>query len=352
MQILVTGAAGFIGSHFVERVLAGYPNASITNLDALTYAGFNHTSQTLAAAFPDRYQLIQGSVCDAQLVDELVRTHPLIVHFAAESNVDLSIHDSQAFLQTNVLGTHHLLEASRRHGIQRLLVVSTDEVYGNAWQDRPSTEDDPLLPCSPYAASKAGQDLLAYSYFTTYGLPVVRSRCANNYGPRQDPTKLIPRFILHALHDRPLPLYGHGGNTRDWIHVTDHCAALEALLLGPARLDGEVYNIGSAFEKSAREVGEWILAALAKPASLLQPVPDRLGHVKRHAVNSDKLRQALGWEPQITWEAGMQATLDWYVQHRDWWRAAIQDQAARIPGYDEVYGLGEWGAGFGSRGAG
>lgn len=342
MQILVTGAAGFIGSHFVEHVLTRHPDWSVTNLDSLTYAGFAHTSQALAGRFSGRYRLVQASVCDARTVDTLVQSHPLIVHFAAESNVDLSIHASQTFLDTNILGTHVLLEACRRHHIQRLLVVSTDEVYGNAWNDRPSQEDDPLLPCSPYAASKAGQDLLAYSYFATYGLPVVRSRCANNYGPRQDPTKLIPRFLLHALHDQPLPLYGHGGNTRDWIHVLDHCQALEALLLGPSGLDGEVFNIGTAVEKSAREVGEWILQALGKPLDLLQPVPDRPGHVRRHAVNSDKLQQQLGWRPAITWEAGIHTTIDWYRHHSDWWQAAIAAQAALIPDYDKTYPFRTW----------
>lgn len=342
MQILVTGAAGFIGSHFVEHVLSRHPDWRISNLDALTYAGFKHTSDALEQAYPGRYRLVTGSVCDAELIDSLVADHPLIVHFAAESNVDLSIVSGQAFLETNILGTQTLLEACRRHGSQRLLVVSTDEVYGNAWQDRPSRESDPLLPCSPYAASKAGQDLLAFSYYETFGLPVLRSRCANNYGPRQDPTKLIPRFILHALHDRPLPLYGHGGNTRDWIHVRDHCAALEALLLGPESLNGQVFNIGSGDELSARAVGEWLLRELGKPASLLQSVPDRLGHVKRHAVDSSLLRETLGWEPQIVWEAGMRATLDWYLAERGWWQAAIRDQAARIPGYEATYQFSEW----------
>lgn len=342
MQILVTGAAGFIGSHFVEWVLAKHPDWQLTNLDLLTYAGFEHTSRELEAAFPGRYRLVQASVCDPDVIDELVAKHPLIVHFAAESNVDLSIVDGQAFLNTNVLGTHVLLEACRRHGIQRLLVVSTDEVYGNAWLDRPSLETDPLLPCSPYAASKAGQDLLAFSYYETYKLPVVRSRCANNYGPRQDPTKLIPRFILHAIHDRPLPLYGSGTNIRDWIHVTDHCAALEALLLGPDSLNGEVFNIGTSVEKSAREIGGLLLQALGKPDTLLQTVPDRLGHVRRHAVNSDKLRDTLGWEPQTDWTTGLQSTLNWYLAHPQWWQAAIQAQAERIPGYDEVYPFRRW----------
>lgn len=342
MQILVTGCAGFIGSHFVEQMLQKHPTWQITNLDLLTYAGFAHTSQTLSQNFPERYRFVQGSVCDSDLVDQLVAEHSHIVHFAAESNVDLSIVDSQAFLQTNILGTHHLLEACRRHQSQRILVISTDEVYGNAWQDRPSSEDDPLLPCSPYAASKAAQDLLAFSYFETYGLPVLRSRCSNNYGPRQDPTKLIPRFLLHALHDQALPLYGHGGNTRDWVHVSDHVSALEAILLSPAEHNGQVFNIGTGDEKSAREVAEFLLQTLGKPLTLLQSVPDRLGHVKRHAVNSERLRQQLNWQPAIQWEQGLQDTIQWYQQNPDWWRKAIEDQAARIPNYDQNYPFRDW----------
>lgn len=342
MRILVTGCAGFIGSHFVEHILSKHPTWQISNLDVLTYAGFAHTSQALSQDFPDRYRLVQASVSEPAIVDQLVAEHPLVLHFAAESNVDLSILDSQAFLETNILGTHHLLESCRRHQSQRLVVISTDEVYGNAWQDRPSKESDPLLPCSPYAASKAAQDLLAFSYFETYGLPVVRSRCSNNYGPRQDPTKLIPRFLLHAMHDQLLPLYGHGANTRDWIHVSDHCKALEALLLGPDSLHGQVFNIGTHDEKSAREVGEWLLKALDKPQSLLQSVPDRLGHVRRHAVDSSLLRQTLSWQPETSWEDGMRATVDWYQQNPQWWKQAIEAQAAKIPGYDQSYPFRSW----------
>lgn len=342
MKILVTGGAGFIGSNFIERALSQHPDWQITNLDALTYAGFHHTSTALSQRFGSRYRFVHGNVCDAQQVNALVSQHPYVIHFAAESNVDLSILDSQAFLNTNILGTETLLQACRKYDCQRLLVVSTDEVYGNAWQDRPSQESDPLLPCSPYAASKAGQDLLAFSHYETFGLPVVRSRCSNNFGPRQDPTKLIPRFILHALHDQPLPLYGHGGNTRDWIHVWDHCAALEMLLLGPDSLHGQVFNIGASVEKSAREIGEWILKALNKPAQLLQSVPDRLGHVKRHAVNSQLLQDTLGWQAQIDWEAGLQETLNWYLQERNWWHNTIEAQAAVIPDYDQTYPFRQW----------
>lgn len=342
MQLLVTGGAGFIGSNFIEMMLTRHPDWEICNLDALTYAGFAHTSQALSEQFPQRYRFVHGNVCDAVLVKRLVAQSSHIVHFAAESNVDLSIAASGVFLETNITGTHILLEACRQQDLTRILVVSTDEVYGNAWQDRPSQESDPLLPCSPYAASKAGQDLLAFSYWETFGLPVVRSRCSNNFGPRQDPTKLIPRFVLHALHDQPLPLYGQGDNTRDWIHVQDHCLALEALLLGPESLNGQVYNIGADTEKSAREVGEWILHALGKPASLLQSVPDRLGHVRRHAVDSGLLQQQLGWMPTQNWETALQATLDWYLKHRDWWQQAVQAQAQAHTDYDRVYPFRSW----------
>lgn len=342
MKILVTGGAGFIGSNFIELMLTRYPEWHITNLDALTYAGFQHNSNELKQIFGSRYRFVPGNVCDPDQVDQLVSEHPYIVHFAAESNVDLSILDSQAFLNTNILGTEILLQACRKHQSQRLLVVSTDEVYGNAWQDRPSLESDPLLPCSPYAASKAAQDLLAFSHYETFGLPVVRSRCSNNYGPRQDPTKLIPRFILHALHNQELPLYGHGANTRDWVHVTDHCLALELLLLGPNHLHGQVFNIGTGVEKSARAMGEWILTALDKPSKLLQSVPDRPGHVKRHAVNSQLMQKTLNWLPTIEWEQGMQKTLAWYLENPTWWRAAIEAQAAIIPNYDNTYPFRQW----------
>lgn len=339
MRILVTGGAGFIGSGFIERILQQEPDWQITNLDALTYAGFRHTHEALARQFGSRYSFVHDTVCNARVLDELLPRHEALVHFAAESNVDLSITESAVFLQTNIQGTQTLLEACRRHPQQRILVVSTDEVYGNAWQDRPSQESDPLLPCSPYAASKAGQDLLAFSYYETYGLPVVRSRCANNYGPRQDPTKLIPRFILHALHDQPLPLYGSGQNTRDWIHVDDHVDALKALLLGPDSLNGQVFNVGTGVEKSAAEMGRLILQALDKPLALLQHVPDRLGHVRRHAVDSSLLRQTLGWQPRQDFEQGLQATLAWYLQQRDWWQAAIASQAQQIPDYTARYGF-------------
>lgn len=341
MHILVTGGAGFIGSHFIEHMLSTYPEAHVTNLDALTYAGFLHTHHALHTAYGDRYRFVHDRVGNAQTLQHLIPTVDYIVHLAAESNVDLSLESSQVFLHTNILETQLLLEACRQHPrLKRLVLVSTDEVYGNPWQDIPSQENDPLLPCSPYAASKAGQDLLAYSYFVSFGLPVVRSRCVNNYGQRQDPTKLIPRFTLNALKNNPLPLYGSGHNLREWIHAKDHAAALAFLMLGPDSLNGDVFNVGTGIEHSAREVGKAILKHFERPDSDLETVDDRPGHVLRHAVNCEKLK-SLGWKPRIDWETGFKETLDWYQQHPQWIQAAVQQQYEKIPHY-ERYGLSDW----------
>jgi dTDP-glucose 4,6-dehydratase len=341
-RVLVTGGAGFIGANFIEYALQTHPDWHITNLDKLTYAGFLENVQPFQAVFADRYHFVHGDVCDGPLVLQLVAESDLIVHFAAESNVDLSIGDAVAFLDTNIYGTRNLLEACRQHPVQRLLVVSTDEVYGNAWQDRPSLESDPLMPCSPYAASKAAQDVLAFSYFETYGLPVVRTRCSNNYGPRQDPTKLIPRFLLHALHDQPLPIYGHGHNTRDWIYVQDHCRAIDAVLHAPDSVHGQVFNVGADSEHSVLTISDLILDALHKPTTLMSHVPDRLGHVRRHAVNSELLQRTLGWHPEMTFEAGIAQTIAWYQQNPDWWQAVVKAQSQRLPNYAAVYQFPAW----------
>ena len=339
MHITVTGGAGFIGSHFIEDLLTRHPDISITNIDAFTYAGFWHTHETLHTQFPKRYHLVEGSVTEPALWNNILPHSDYVVHFAAESNVDLSLGDSQVFLDTNINGTHTLLEACQRHPVRRILLVSTDEVYGNAWKNRPSVESDPLMPCSPYAASKAAQDMLAYSYYVSFGLPVVRTRCSNNYGPRQDPTKLIPRFARCALAQARLPLYGHGQNTRDWIHVLDHVRALEMCLLGPESLNGDVFNVGANVEKSAQEVGEAILKHLNKPLSLLEQVPDRQGHVERHAVNSEHLQKTLGWEPSISWEQGLSDTLNWYQENTRWLEKTLTAQRQKIPHYAQKYGL-------------
>ncbi|PIQ25848.1 dTDP-glucose 4,6-dehydratase [bacterium (Candidatus Blackallbacteria) CG17_big_fil_post_rev_8_21_14_2_50_48_46] len=339
-RVLITGAAGFIGSNFVDYALRTHPDWQLTNLDLLTYAGFPANIEPFQNS--ERYRFVQGNVCDPQQVNPLVAEHDLLIHFAAESNVDLSIVASGEFIRTNIEGTRVLLEACRQTPPQRILVVSTDEVYGNAWQDRPSLETDPLMPCSPYAASKAGQDLLAFGYYETYGLPIVRTRCSNNYGPRQDPTKLIPRFILQALHDQPLPVYGHGQNTRDWIHVQDHCRAIDAVLHSAPEYNGEVFNIGADCEKNVLEISRTVLNCLGISRDLLQFVPDRLGHVRRHAVNSEKIQSHLGWQPQIDFATGIAQTVKWYLENPQWWRAVVQQQAQQVPGYSETYGFDRW----------
>lgn len=336
MHILVTGGAGFIGSHFIEYILSTYTKANVINLDALTYAGFFHTHQFLQDTYGNRYQFIHDRVGNAQILQDILPKVDYIVHLAAESNVDLSLKNGPVFLQTNVLETQTLLESARQHKrLKRFVLVSTDEVYGNPWQERPSQESDPLLPCSPYAASKAGQDLLAYSYFISFGLPVVRSRCVNNYGPRQDPTKLIPRFALNALKQSPLPLYGNGHNLREWIHVQDYAAALAFLMLGPDSFNGEVFNVGTGIEHSARAIGEGILDYFKRPARDLQSVDDRRGHVLRHAVDCEKIK-GLGWEARIDWQAGFQDTLHWYQQHPEWIQLAVQQQQQKMAN-DERY---------------
>lgn len=339
MHILITGGLGFIGSHLIEHLLSEYPDVHILNLDALTYAACPETQTHLHTKYPERYTWIHGRVGDTKLLHRLLPQVDYVVHCAAESNVDLSLHDSHVFLESNILETQVLLEACRQHThLRRFLLVSTDEVYGNPWLDKPSLESDPLLPCSPYAASKAGQDLLAYSYWVSFGVPVVRTRCVNNYGPRQDPTKLIPRFTLHTLQQQALPLYGSGKNLREWIHAQDHARALLYLLFHPEALEGEVFNVGTGLESSALEIGHSILAHFQSPLSQLQGVEDRAGHVQRHAVNSTKLRE-LGWKPQIDWQTGFTETLNWYASNPRWVKAMIAHQTAHIPEYTSRYGL-------------
>lgn len=341
-RILVTGGAGFIGSNYIEYILQNFPQHSITNLDKLTYAGFQNNITPFEQSHPERYRFVWGDVNQPWMVLPLVQAHDWVIHFAAESNVDLSIESGAEFLSTNIQGTKVILDACRKAKTERILVVSTDEVYGNAWQDRPSEENDPLMPCSPYAASKAAQDLLAFSYYETFGLPIVRTRCANNYGPRQDPTKLIPRFILHAMHDQALPIYGHGKNTRDWIHVLDHCKALHQLLEAVGEYHGEVFNIGSDCEKNVLEMTDLILKALDKPQSLKSFVADRPGHVRRHAVNSQKIEQTLNWRPEMDFAQGIAHTIEWYLDHPEWWRAVVKKQAQVIPNYESHYPFQSW----------
>lgn len=330
-RVLVTGGAGFIGSNFVHHVLANRPECSVVVLDKLTYAG---NERNLDPVRDDpRFSFIRGDICDRETVLRAMHGCQWVLNFAAETHVDRSILDPGAFVRTDVEGTYTLLEAAREVGVERFIQISTDEVYGNAeapdGTSRPSLETDALKPLSPYAASKAGADRLAFSYWATYDMPVVVTRCSNNYGPYQYPEKQLPLFIVNALNDRPLPVYGNGANTRDWIHVSDHCAALLSILLAPAAIvHGEVFNIGAAEERSILENAQLILDLLGKSRDRITFVPDRLGHVRRHAVDSSKLIERLGWEAQIQFDTGIADTVAWYRTHREWLGAVLARQDA------------------------
>jgi dTDP-glucose 4,6-dehydratase len=319
MKLLITGGCGFIGSNFVLHVLETHPDVSIVNLDLLTYAGnFENLQDT--APYGDRHRFVRGDIADRKLVDDLLSERPdAVINFAAESHVDRSILDASAFVQTNVLGTQVLLDSCRAHGIGRFLQISTDEVYGSLGPtDRAFTEEHQLAPNSPYAASKAAADLLVRAYHKTHGLDVVITRCSNNYGPLQFPEKLIPLMISNALQDKELPVYGDGLNVRDWIHVVDHCRAVDLVLR--KGLSGEIYNIGGNSEYPNIDIVKYILARLTKPESLLRFVKDRPGHDRRYAMDASKLKAALGWEPAISFEDGMNRTISWYIEHEAWWQ--------------------------------
>jgi len=313
-RLLVTGGAGFIGSNFTRRAVG--QGHDVVVLDKLTYAGNKENLRDLLDAKKIRF--VKGDVCDQGLVADLAAQADAVVHFAAETHVDRSILEAGNFVQTDVVGTFSVLEGCRKTNVDRVIQISTDEVYGEA-EGNPCREDAPLMPKSPYAASKAGADRLAYSYFATYGLPVVISRCTNNYGPYQHPEKLIPLFVTNALEDKPLPVYGTGKNTRDWIHVDDHCAALD-LLLEAKGVEGEVFNIGASEEYSVNEIGTAILNTLGKPKTLLKSVADRPGHVRRHAVETKKIRSKLDWKPSRSFTQGLTETMQWYREHEAWWK--------------------------------
>ena len=320
MTLLVTGGAGFIGSNFIFYWIKNHPEDRVVCLDKLTYAG-NRATLVPVLEHPS-FRFVQGDICDREAVDRLFGEErpQAVINFAAESHVDRSIQDPGVFLEANVLGTQVLLDACRAHGGVRFHQVSTDEVYGDLPLDRPDllfTENSPLRPSSPYSASKAGADLLVLAYGRTYGLPVTVSRCSNNYGPYQFPEKLIPRMIVRALAGKTLPVYGGGENVRDWLHVDDHCTALDAILQkGRA---GEVYNIGGRSERTNLEIVGLICRRLEVPLEQVVHVADRKGHDKRYAIDSGKLSQQLGWRPQIPFEVGMEDTINWYLDHRYWW---------------------------------
>lgn len=319
--VLVTGGAGFIGSNFVLYVLQHVADMHVVVFDKLTYAG---NVENLTDVWQDaRFTFVQGDICDAEAVDKEMQRCDVVVHFAAETHVDRSILDASQFVRTDVEGTRVLLEAARKHNIERFLHISTNEVYGNALapdgSSRPSLETDALKPLSPYAASKAGADCLAYSYWATYGLPVVVTRGSNNYGPRQYPEKQLPLFITNALAGRSLPVYGNGQHTRDWIHVEDHCAALVAILTAPAQqVLGEVFNIGAGEERSILDNARAVLDILSLSQERVAHVQDRLGHGSRIVLDASKLRDRLGWQPRWPFQEGLKQTVAWYADNALW----------------------------------
>ncbi|PYN17845.1 MAG: dTDP-glucose 4,6-dehydratase [Candidatus Rokuibacteriota bacterium] len=330
MKLLVTGGSGFIGSNFVRHVLATHPDDRVVNLDKLTYAG---NPANLADIERDpRYAFVQGDVGDAKVVREVIRGVDAVVSFAAESHVDRSLVEPDAFLRTDVFGVFTLLEAVKELKIPRLLHISTDEVYGSVERGS-SREIDPLRPSNPYSASKAGGDLLALAYWQTHRLPVLITRSSNNFGPYQYPEKVIPLFVTNALDDQPLPLYGDGKNVRDWLYVLDNCAAIDLVLRKGG--EGEVYNIGGGHEVENVVLTRQILQLTGKPESLIKPVKDRPGHDRRYSLDSKKVRQ-LGWTPRHRFPDALATTVAWYREHETWWRPLKSGEFRAY--YEKQYG--------------
>lgn len=370
MRLLVTGGAGFIGSNFVRYMRGAHPVYRIVNVDLLTYAGNLDNLAGVEESLPGRrrgsagwvpvlrqdlehgedrkpvkkrvsgsYRFVRADIADRTAMEELfgLECFDAVVNFAAESHVDRSIAQPDVFVRSNILGTQTLLDLARKHGVRKYVQISTDEVYGTLGEDGLFSEETPLAPNSPYSASKAGADLLVRAYHETYGLPVNITRCSNNYGPYQFPEKLIPLMICRALAGEPLPVYGDGMNVRDWLHVEDHCRAID-LVLHRGR-DGEVYNIGGHNERTNLQVVRTILRELGRPESLIAHVEDRLGHDRRYAIDATKIRRELGWSPRHDFDSGMRATVQWYLSHGDW-LARIASGAYRQIGDSAVAGSG------------
>ena len=317
MRYFVTGAAGFIGSHFVRQLLAGEYGTEVTGVtvyDKLTYAG--NLANLAAVADDPRYTFVQGDICDGDLLDQVLPGHDVVVNFAAETHVDRSIHGPQDFIITNVVGTQTILDACLRHQVARTVHIGTDEVYGSidtgSW-----TENEPLLPNSPYSAAKAAAEMLVRAYYVTYGLNVSSTRCSNNYGPYQFPEKVVPLFVTNLIDGGKVPLYGDGMNVRDWLHVDDHCRGI-AIVMAKGKA-GESYNIGGGLELNNRELTERVLAAMGADWSSVQPVDDRKGHDRRYSVDDSKVR-ALGYDPQHSYDEGLTETVAWYQANEAWWR--------------------------------
>jgi len=324
MVILVTGGCGFIGSNFVQYMLEAHDDDKIVNLDALTYAG-NPENLKDVSAHP-RYHFVKGNICNRSEVDRCMREFHVdtIINFAAESHVDRSITGPSIFVETNIGGTSVLLEAARELKVQRFIQVSTDEVYGSLGENGKFSETTQLHPNSPYAASKASADLLALAYHHTFGLPVIVTRCSNNYGPYQFPEKLLPLMIANAIDNKPLPVYGDGANVRDWLFVKDHCVAIDTVLRR-GRL-GEVYNIGGNNEWKNIDIVRLLLKTIGKGEDLITFVKDRPGHDRRYAIDASKISGELRWTPSVTFEKGLQLTVDWYLRNESWWRHIINGE--------------------------
>lgn len=334
MKILVTGAAGFIGGNFVHYLVEKHPEDKVVALDKLTYAGNMETLEPVI----NKIKFVKEDICNRKEIFALFKHEKfdIVVNFAAESHVDRSIENPEIFLQTNIIGTQVLMDASRKYGVKRFHQVSTDEVYGDLPLDRPDlffTEDTPLTTSSPYSASKASADLLVEAYSRTFNLPVTISRCSNNYGPYQFPEKLIPLIISRALDNETLPVYGKGENVRDWLHVKDHCSAIDLIIRNAN--DGEIYNIGGHNERTNLEVVKTILKELDKPESLIKYVTDRPGHDQRYAIDPTKIINDLGWKPEYNFDTGIKQTINWYLENKSWWENIISGEYQEY--YEKMY---------------
>jgi len=316
-NLLVTGAAGFIGSNFVRQLLAEPSDIQVVALDILTYAG--NVANLQSVWEDERFKFVKGDICDVELIVDLMADIDIVVNFAAESHVDRSIHSSADFVRTNIVGTQVLADAARKHNIDRFLQVSTDEVYGSLGKTGLFTEQTPIQPNSPYSASKASADLLLQAYYHTYDFPVVITRCSNNYGPYQFPEKLIPLFVTNLVEGKKVPVYGDGMQVRDWLHVDDHCRAIQAVMNNSEL--GQVYNIGGNNEQANLNITRLILDHLEKDDSHIEHVTDRLGHDRRYAIDASKIKDHLGWQPEVNFEQGLTETMDWYLENKSWWLA-------------------------------
>lgn len=334
MTILVTGGCGFIGSNFVKYMLDVHQDYNVVNLDKLTYAGNPENLEEITNN--PHYQFVRGDICNRADVESCIRDSKvdIIINFAAESHVDRSIMGPAIFIETNVSGTNVLLDIAKEYKVERFIQISTDEVYGSLAATGKFTESTHLHPNSPYSASKASADLIALAYYHTFGLPVVITRCSNNYGPYQFPEKLIPLMIANAIDNKPLPVYGDGLNVRDWLFVKDHCAAIDVVM--QRGKVGEVYNIGGNNEWKNIDIVRLLLKNLEKPESLIKFVKDRLGHDRRYAIDASKIEREFGWKPSMTFEEGLKTTIEWYLKHESWWRRIISGEYKHY--YQKMYG--------------